>query len=194
MSSPLVTFLLAQLEADQAAAEDAETACWHIDYCDNRGEPFHDRFNWARISAEVDAKRRLIAAVDALDSDGDISSAIGTHLDTDAIWVALVLPYADRDGYDQRWAPDPESDTTSTVPCPGAHCPHPSGHQHIGYGDRQGSGCVLSAEGTVIDLFDLTQEAVIQYGIRQRGRSPESACYWASFGMVHSRPSCRCPR
>lgn len=194
MTSPLVTFLLAQLDADQTAAEDAESACWHIDYCDDRGEPFHDRFTWARICAEVDAKRRIIKAVDALDSDGSISSAIGGYLDTDAIWAALVLPYADRDGYDQHWASDPQPDTTSTVQCPGAHCPHPPGHQHIGYGDLQGSGCVFSAEGTVIDLFDLTREAVIQYGIRQRWRSPGSACYQASFGMVHSRPSCRCSR
>jgi hypothetical protein len=111
VSTDLVSWLRTQLDADEKAQR--EPYCsdgWHSNKCELHaeppaGEPWPDCDCGvpARVLAEVDAKRRIIKAVDALDSDGGIFLAIGTHLDTDAIWAALVLPYADRAGYDERW-------------------------------------------------------------------------------------------
>ena len=49
----------------------------------------------------------------------------------------------------------------SEIPCPGAHCPHPPGHHHIDYGTPDGAGCVVDADGRVIDPFDLARPATI---------------------------------
>ncbi|HEV7194901.1 MAG TPA: DUF6221 family protein [Pedococcus sp.] len=200
MSSPLVTFLFAQLDADQAAADDAETACWHIDYCDDRGEPFHDRLSAARVLVEVEAKRQIIAAVDALDKDGDIRSAIGTYLDTDAIWTALALPYADRDGYDPHWAPapDPVIDDQleryeaaarglrgNLLAMVAADMPQPS---HL---KTAITGMVNHLADTVEGPSPLREMIRNSLDLRPSGNG---ACYEASWGWVHSQPSCRCPR
>lgn len=61
------------------------------------------------------------------------------------------------------------------VPCPGEHCPHPPGHVHLQAGD--GRGQVWSADGKLLDLFDLSRPAALVPEIRQvpavrwRGRS-----------------------
>jgi hypothetical protein len=175
MSSPLVTFLLAQLDADQAAAVDFKTACLHTDYCDDRGRMFHDRFGSARILAEVTAKRQLIAAVNALDKDGDIYLAIGTNLDTDAIWAALALPYADREGYDQTWAPEPTPADEPKVPAEVIDALYWAGRR------------MLDIELAMIGASSPFRD-------RAPARQSSPGCYEASFGWVHSRPSCRCRR
>lgn len=180
MTADLLAFLKARIDEDERAAKGLTNAARHLD----REPDFYgvggpaalalwQRFNPTRILAEVTAKRQLIAAVNALDKDGDIFLAIGTYLDTDAIWVALALPYADREGYDQHWAPDPVPVVDAKVPAGAIEA-----IAHVG------------RHWLDIELAMARTPSPFNFSTPKREPSPD--CYEAPFGWVHSRPSCRC--
>lgn len=153
----------------------------------------------AQALAEVDAKRRIIAAVNALDENGDIYLATGTHLDTDAIWAALVLPYADRDGYDQHWAPDPAPIPDDQLERYEAAARGLRGNllAMVDADMPQPSHLKTAITGIVNLAADTWEMPTLMEMIRSRPDlrpAGNGSCYAASWGMVHSRPSCRCKR
>jgi hypothetical protein len=108
----LIAFLHACLDEDQAAAESGETACWHVDYCNETGPVFHERFTPARVLAEVKAKRRILAELmPVIEELDDIAYSEGQgpmpYKEPPSLLLKLLaLPYADRPGYLPEWAPE----------------------------------------------------------------------------------------
>ena len=97
----LTDFLLARIAEDQARVRPGvhEPESW----CD-RAEGVH--YESARVRAECEAKRRIIAACllrieDGEDGLGNIVTS-GGHLG-EAILQALALPYADHPDYREEW-------------------------------------------------------------------------------------------
>jgi hypothetical protein len=133
----LTTWLRAQLDDDERVARACPFRDWRTlgppgtapTLCGRHGnsnahlaEPvtFHDpksatlahaaRWDPARVLAEIDAKRRIIDAIerrlDRREPDGGWESA-GAETDgmADTTLRLLALPYADRPGYRSEWAP-----------------------------------------------------------------------------------------
>ncbi len=104
----LVTWLRAQLDDDERVAREAVQWSEGAAEWANPGEPDWEhiaRHGPARVLAEVDAKRRLLDYLVALEDkalDGN-----WWNLDTDEPAKLLALPYADRPGYRDEWNPCP---------------------------------------------------------------------------------------
>lgn len=60
MTEDLAARLLAAIEQTERTARDAETACWHVDYCDDRGAPFHQQHTPELVLDRCAADRRLL--------------------------------------------------------------------------------------------------------------------------------------
>lgn len=119
VETDLVAWLLDQVAVDERAARDGHSACAHVDLCDD-GSEFDEVFGFrngpARVLAECDAKWRIIADHKPVEVDGGFRcGSCGPCVD--CAWDAganewpcitlrlLALPYADRPGYRQEWAP-----------------------------------------------------------------------------------------
>jgi hypothetical protein len=115
----LVRFLRAQLDDDERVAREttdhlADVWGWvELAYDGIDADvAFHDRFDPARVLAEVDAKRRILDLHDAMVAG--VEAAAGTVL-AGASKVrlgaylnavkCLALPYAGRPGYRDEWRP-----------------------------------------------------------------------------------------
>jgi hypothetical protein len=59
MSGDLSARILAAIAETERVAREAESACWHVDYCDDRGEPFHDMHSPAATLIRCEADREL---------------------------------------------------------------------------------------------------------------------------------------
>ena len=106
----LVSFLRDRMAEDEAAIRTWESACWHLEACDDTGG-YLERFDEKRMLAEVEARRRVIKLYEnalAAQRSGSISLRNRTQ-DEAAVDVlgeavkALALPYADHDGYREEW-------------------------------------------------------------------------------------------
>lgn len=60
-AAKLSAFAEARYDEDQRIAEDGGAACWHTDFCDDLGPAFQQRFDPARVLAEIAAKRKRLA-------------------------------------------------------------------------------------------------------------------------------------
>ncbi|MGW5352185.1 DUF6221 family protein [Streptomyces sp. NPDC004031] len=120
----LVVFLRARLEEEAERAQAAGAAEWSLQehegdtvlIYDSHGEPVVYDEGWpsasqarhivdhspARVLAEVEAKRRILNARDAVAAgdDGYGAAALG-----DVVVQLLALPYADHPDYQQEWRP-----------------------------------------------------------------------------------------
>ena len=102
----LIEWLRAQLDDDERVAQDAESACSHVDYCDDWGRAFDERFDPARVLAEVDAKRRIITAIHDRKTWRSDPPPQFIDLDIESrVLELLALPYAGKEGYDESWRP-----------------------------------------------------------------------------------------
>jgi hypothetical protein len=117
VQADLATWLLACVDEDEEFARDAMQRSWRA--TDNHVEDLDDsevaRFNlkpdarhaarWgpARVLAECDTKRRIIAECRGLSDTfpGELVGLLG-----DAVLSYLALPYRDRPGYRAEWSPD----------------------------------------------------------------------------------------
>lgn len=95
--------------------------------------------------------------------------------------------------------------------CPPAGCPYAdTPHAHL-QDQPTGWWCIVHPDGYLIDPHDPTTPDKTYFPVGQRpscelrdmlwGRhrrpdppAPPRACYEASWGWVHVRPGCRCPR
>jgi hypothetical protein len=115
MTADLVAFLRAQLDADEQAARaaanlqvDPENG-WGIDgravtphiavVHEDQARRHITRHDPARVLAEVEAKRRIIAEFERCGPTTQGCSGLRFAVE------ALALPFADREGYRQEWAP-----------------------------------------------------------------------------------------
>lgn len=103
MSGDLASWLLEQIAADEDAARAAQGR-WPSSYT----EPFASevravhiaRWDPARVLAECEAKRHLVAFV------GDLAEGDPVHgLTAKEALRLLAVPYADREGYRPEWRP-----------------------------------------------------------------------------------------
>jgi hypothetical protein len=113
--SDLVAFLKARLDEDEQTARAGDDACWHIDYCDDEGPGYHERFDPARMLREIEADRKLIERYDACvkkynEYEGTIPC--GNDDLSESIWEyeEYVLPlraarFADHPDYREEWRP-----------------------------------------------------------------------------------------
>jgi hypothetical protein len=87
----LVTWLREQIDADERAVEGA---CVHIDDCNGSG--YGDRFDDARVLAEVEAKRRILDLWSSVDPGpaGAVLAEVILH---------LAQPLASRPGFRDEW-------------------------------------------------------------------------------------------
>lgn len=113
----LAAFLAARLAEDEQLAKDGDSACWHIDYCDDLGPPFQQRWDPARVLAEIAAKRAIIKLHVPIDTDyTDADGQEHTSWDCDIcdpagspdMWPCATLrllaaPYADAPDFDESW-------------------------------------------------------------------------------------------
>lgn len=106
----LVEFLAARLDEDEAgAAEMTENAKWLADCGGPHGHEVVTKniaINPARVLAEVEAKRRIIAdrqRIDRSANDDDWSSGY-SDANYDAL-QAIALPYADHPDHREEWKP-----------------------------------------------------------------------------------------
>lgn len=126
MSEDLVTWLRAHLDEDERVANAAGGCDWSNIIAD-RDENIHiARHDPARVLAEVEAKRRILEAVERyfdphpgqpctnLDEDGEQTwEPCELHVErmataiTPYVLPLLALPYADRPGYREEWQPIP---------------------------------------------------------------------------------------
>ncbi|MEU7170337.1 DUF6221 family protein [Micromonospora tulbaghiae] len=101
----LTAWLRQQLDDDEQVAISASHA---RHFYDCLGDCFdhHERWDDARVLAEVDAKRRVIAVCEA-DLGQRGTGAVDGEVDrpTWDVLAALALPYADRPGYRDEWRP-----------------------------------------------------------------------------------------
>jgi hypothetical protein len=102
--SDLVAFLRARLDEDEQAARDGDDACWHIDYCDDEGKRYHERFDPARVLREVEAKRRILDEHGSGSDSCDAHDASMRSIPCDTL-LLLALPYADHPDYREEWRP-----------------------------------------------------------------------------------------
>ncbi len=99
----LVTWLRAQLDDDERVAQSAyywSPTGW-FDVPDSAREHL-DRWDPARVLAEVDAKRRILDGM--IDDDGFLRGNIASGTAWPVI-VLLAAAYADRPGYREEWRP-----------------------------------------------------------------------------------------
>ena len=92
----------------------------------------------------------------------------------------------------QRWAPPEEPVRVDCPPC----CPHRD-REHLHVEHEDGYGEVVGPDGELVEPWDLSRSARILSPIGTpsfRRVRLEGGCYDASWGRVHVRPSCRCPR
>lgn len=118
----LVLWLGEQLDEDEqiARAADADlsnlTGWVEIEYPETKADEAHAlRHSPARVLREIDAKRRILAECtywngklnqEASNPPTHPYPCLGEILDAvNPILRALALPYADRDGYREEWAP-----------------------------------------------------------------------------------------
>lgn len=99
----LVTWLRAQLDDDERVAEQASSWTWQPELAGEHVSTAHiARWNPARVLADVDAKRCILA----LGGDFDVYSEPYT---AQPVWERavrlLALPYADRPGFREEWRP-----------------------------------------------------------------------------------------
>lgn len=125
MTADLVAFLRARLDEDERAALNAPPGPWHYDRkrfavtCDgypvaswrhegkltdgspllDRTGEYMERFDPARVLAEVDAKRQMIDECAVTISQGLSVGLAETML------AMLALPYADHPAYREEWRP-----------------------------------------------------------------------------------------
>lgn len=95
----LIVFLRGCLAEEQQMAEAAQDAFFYEDGHDQAAYVHLAYWDPPKVLAELDAKRRLLAAIEQLDrsADGDA----GAHA-----WDmarALIQPYADRPGFRDDW-------------------------------------------------------------------------------------------
>lgn len=125
MTAELVGWLLVQLDDDERKARDAPGAggCWRLDSkskvltVDGDEDAFAGhgytlgaaehiaRWDPARVLAEVDAKRRIIAACEQAIKSQGIYGEDGQEQLADDVLRQIAVPYADRSGYRQEWRP-----------------------------------------------------------------------------------------
>lgn len=115
----LVAWLRVQLDNDERVARALQARGYGGIYPDGHspeGDAFLERFDEARVLAEVDAKRRLLAPHatgdfphDPDDGPGDYSwteRCDGCGQETPCQTLRLLaLPYADQPGYREEWRP-----------------------------------------------------------------------------------------
>lgn len=92
MSADLVTWLRAQLDEDERVAR-AWLPLGNPTEADRDHIARHDPI---RVLAEVDAKRRILDAITRIDI---------SHVAARDLVAMLALPYAQREGYLEEWAP-----------------------------------------------------------------------------------------
>lgn len=106
MSDPIAAFIEARYAEIQSAAENGESACWHIDYCDEDGPRFHQLATPAFILADVIGKRALIAALEDnvrhWSHDDHTRAAAETALE--ATRRHLAAPFAAHEDYLPGWS------------------------------------------------------------------------------------------
>ncbi|MFG3709516.1 DUF6221 family protein [Micromonospora sp. NPDC047730] len=128
MNADLVTWLRQQLDEDEYAAKragadhpswsyDRETfaissSAYSIAARKADGSPLNDvdgehiaRHDPARVLAEVDAKRRIIAEYERYAAERRRAMGGWDTRELSPILAALALPYADRPGYRVEWQP-----------------------------------------------------------------------------------------
>ena len=111
----LIAWLRAQLDEDERVIRGWASACVHVEACFDGSSDFLDRFTEDRMLAEVDAKRQLMelhrpVRKRSTGSDGGVieDCKMCDHFPAQypcATMRLLALPYADRSGYRQEWAP-----------------------------------------------------------------------------------------
>jgi hypothetical protein len=96
----LTEWLREQLNADEQSIRTWASACVHIESCDEPGD-FLDRFDEARVLAEIKAKRAIIAGYEASYRESD------DYPGWEGAMYAIAQPYAGRDGWQDEWATPP---------------------------------------------------------------------------------------
>lgn len=89
----IIDFLMARIDEDETTARES------IDHGDAEAyvSPHHARWWPARVLAECDAKRAMVAELARLSSE--------EHADITRLAKLLVLPYADHPDYREEWRP-----------------------------------------------------------------------------------------
>jgi hypothetical protein len=111
----LVEFLAARLVEDEAVAFAVrrDGSRWElIDWGDEQNHSFGHRWNPARVLEEIDAKWRVLAYCEGMDSL--MSTRLGTSDDASILALeftlpSLTLPYADHPEYRSEWSLPPRS-------------------------------------------------------------------------------------
>lgn len=106
----LITWLRAQLDEDQWHAEEAQRSSGaHIRLAIGKhGGPLFICADPARMHAEVEAKRRILAEHRIEDTGADVMPRACRRCGSfgNCLTVRLLaLPYADRPGYREEWRP-----------------------------------------------------------------------------------------
>jgi hypothetical protein len=101
----LTEFLLARIAEDERGARQAQAdphGCHDVlaAYFDDTDKTW--RFTHARVLAECEAKRRIVAMAQRFTAMPDDS---GTDIVLDDVLRLLALPYADHPDYDEAWKP-----------------------------------------------------------------------------------------
>ncbi|MGJ3223773.1 DUF6221 family protein [Micromonospora aurantiaca (nom. illeg.)] len=100
----LVIWLRQQLDDDEQAAVAAGHASHFYD-CSGECFDHHERWDDARVLAEVEAKRRLLRQFELRGNAVRATVQPSTGGVWDDLLRMLALPYADRPGYREQWRP-----------------------------------------------------------------------------------------
>ncbi|MFJ2630853.1 hypothetical protein ACIO6U_02665 [Streptomyces sp. NPDC087422] len=73
MTTDPLAYLRDALDKRQKIAEMAMSACWHTDYCDEDGEPFHAANDPAAVLRRIAADRKLLELHAAVPDHGRFS-------------------------------------------------------------------------------------------------------------------------
>jgi len=103
----LIAFLRARLDEDEQAIRTWESACWHLEACNDTGG-YLERFDERRMLAEVEAKRRLIDVLRSYepDTEWDTQPDIGQRANNVAGALRrLAQLYSEHPDYRPEWRP-----------------------------------------------------------------------------------------
>lgn len=110
----LARWLGEQLDEDERLARAADpelnnlTGCIEIEYPEIKADELHAlRHSPTRVLREIDAKRQLLARYEELRAASKERGLIGdvTEEYQDFLLRVIAMPYADRPGYREEWAP-----------------------------------------------------------------------------------------
>ena len=93
----LIEWLRAQLNEDERLAQAAPGGVYLDDYASEAEGDFADAFDPARVLAEVEAKRAIIAGYEASHRESD------DYPGWEGAMYAIAQPYAGRDGWRDEW-------------------------------------------------------------------------------------------